>query len=559
MTSELYPVRPVETVSMLTRDGVRLEADLYRPQQSRDDETFPVLLMRQPYGRRIASTVVLAHPTWFAARGYIVVIQDIRGRGTSEGEYRLFENDGPDGADAVRWAAELPGSNGKVGMYGFSYQGITQLLAASALLAETGSARPLAALAPAMIGYTIHDDWVYEGGAFYLAPNIGWGIQMAAEEARLAGDEPAYMALRGGLSAFPVGGAVPCKPDLLMTHRAYGHYADWVSEVAPGDYWERIAPAGKLAGLDIPVLHVGGWYDLMLPGTLGAYRDLDATAAAPQSLIVGPWTHMNWTGWQPAKPMGPAAESDIDHALVAWFDRWLKDKPDSGRDAPFVRLFEVGGDRWVEFDHFPDPEPTPFYLSGTGRAALVSGSGQLEGNCADGLVHDAIVLDPWRPTPTTGGHSDDPGGRVNRAETDARSDVATFTTAPMQKDLQLAGTPRAVIHCASDQDSFDLSLVLSEVLPDGRVLNLTEGYRRIAPGTDTNPVVIDLRPIVAHVATGHALRLSVALASYPAHALNTGDGTADRDARVMDVPVTTVTLAHGHPAPSCLLLPVMRD
>jgi hypothetical protein len=109
---------------MLTRDGVRLDADIYRPEETGE---FPVLLMRQPYGRAIASTVVYAHPTWYAQQGYIVVIQDVRGRGTSEGEFKLFANEIADGEDSVNWAANLPESSGKVGMYGFSYQGMTHL------------------------------------------------------------------------------------------------------------------------------------------------------------------------------------------------------------------------------------------------------------------------------------------------------------------------------------------------------------------------------------------------------------------------------------------------
>ncbi|MGA7800418.1 MAG: CocE/NonD family hydrolase, partial [Gammaproteobacteria bacterium] len=112
---------------MVTRDGVRLDADVYRPDA---DGEFPVLLMRQPYGRRIAATVVYAHPAWYAAQGFLVVIQDVRGRGTSEGVFRVFEHEVDDGFDAVEWAARLPGSCGRVGMYGFSYQGMTQFYAA---------------------------------------------------------------------------------------------------------------------------------------------------------------------------------------------------------------------------------------------------------------------------------------------------------------------------------------------------------------------------------------------------------------------------------------------
>ena len=124
----MLKVRPKETASMLTRDGIRLDADIYRPDA---EDQFPVLLMRQPYGRAIASTVVYAHPIWYAAQGYIVVIQDVRGRGTSQGEFRLFVNETQDGEDTINWAATLPGSNGKVGMYGFSYQAMTQLYAAT--------------------------------------------------------------------------------------------------------------------------------------------------------------------------------------------------------------------------------------------------------------------------------------------------------------------------------------------------------------------------------------------------------------------------------------------
>jgi putative CocE/NonD family hydrolase len=139
---------------MRTRDGIRLDADVYRPA---GEGPFPVLLMRQPYGRKIASTVVYAHPSWYAAHGYIVAIQDVRGAGTSEGIFKLFENERADGADALAWAASLEGSNGRVGMYGFSYQAATQLLALAGALESSGP-KP-AALCPAMIGWDVFSDW----------------------------------------------------------------------------------------------------------------------------------------------------------------------------------------------------------------------------------------------------------------------------------------------------------------------------------------------------------------------------------------------------------------
>jgi putative CocE/NonD family hydrolase len=556
VAGERYEVAHVETASMTTRDGVRLDADLYRPIARAAGETFPVLLMRQPYGRRIASTVVFAHPLWYAAHGYIVVIQDVRGRGTSAGNYALFVNDGRDGADAARWAAGLPGSNGRVGMYGFSYQGVTQLLAAATLLEETGSAAPLAALAPAMIGYRIHDDWVYEGGSFYLAPNIGWGIQMAAEAARLAGDEAAYLALRRGAGAPPLGEAVPARPALLMDHACYGHYADWVSQPTPGPYWAAIAPAGRLDGLDVPALHVGGWYDLMLPGTLAAYAELSRVAKAPQALAIGPWTHIDWSGRHPALRTGPAGESDIDLRLLAWFGHWLRDGPAPAILAKPVRLFEFGSNRWRDLDAWPGTEPSSLYLGGDGRAALVASSGTLRRTVADSVAADAVVLDPWRPTPTAGGHAGAPGGRVDRSAVDARADVLTYTGAALDIALTLAGDVAVELHCTCDRASFDVALVLSEVRPDGAAINITEGYRRVEPGTDTSPLRVELRPLAIRLDAGHALRLSVALASWPAHPLNTGDGTPSTEGWLIDAPITTLTVRHGGDTPSRLLLPV---
>ncbi|NJP10372.1 MAG: CocE/NonD family hydrolase, partial [Leptolyngbyaceae cyanobacterium RU_5_1] len=188
-----------ETQSMLTRDRVRLDADVYCPT---GEGPFPVLLMRQPYGRAIASTVVYAHPIWYAAHGYIVVVQDVRGRGTSEGDFKLFVDELEDGYDAVQWAANLPGSTGDVGMYGFSYQGMTQLYAAAT--------HPLAlkTICPAMIGYDLYADWAYENGAFCLQANLGWAIQMAAETARLKDDMEAHRMLSTAAKNLPLCDAV---------------------------------------------------------------------------------------------------------------------------------------------------------------------------------------------------------------------------------------------------------------------------------------------------------------------------------------------------------------
>jgi uncharacterized protein len=221
-------VTALETLSMWTRDGVRLDADVYRPASP---ERLPVLLMRQPYGRRIASTVCYAHPWWYAEQGYVVVIQDVRGRGTSEGEFDLFVHEAADGADAVAWAAEFLGTNGAVGMYGFSYQSTAQLLAAS----PSGSA--LKALAPAMIGWDIRNDWADENDAFCLQSNLSWATQIGAETARLSGDADAFAELYAASRPLPFNGARPARPDFIERHGHYTHYPDWLARRSDEAYW----------------------------------------------------------------------------------------------------------------------------------------------------------------------------------------------------------------------------------------------------------------------------------------------------------------------------------
>jgi uncharacterized protein len=541
-----YSVLPRETASMQTRDGVRLDADIWRPDAP---GPFPVLLMRQPYGRAIASTVVYAHPRWYARHGYIVVIQDVRGRGTSEGEFRIFEQEVADGHDTLDWVAELPGSSGAVGMYGFSYQGMAQLMAAA------GGHPALRTICPAMYGYDVYADIAYEGGAFKLQSGMSWALQLSVEGARRAGDEAAHQALLAASRALPLTEARPLMPAVLERHGHYGHYRDWVSRTEPGAYWEALSPRSHAAEALLPALHIGGWYDGFLTGTLGGYRDLAGRAGAgPQRLIVGPWVHIPWAERVGERDFGAEAANLIDPLQLRWFDHWLKGIDSGLLDAPAVGLFEMGGVGWRGFDHWPDPEPQAVYLTSGGRAGLDLADGAMAPEPA-APGEDVIVYDPWRPTPSAGGHAAYPPGPVDRRAVDSRSDVLTFTTPPLSEDVHLAGDVAAELYVAADQPSFDISAVLSELRPDGRVVNLTEGYARLdAPAA---PLKLAMRATCARVAAGSAIRLSVAAGSFPAHPVNTGDGAPPIESRLIDQRLITVILSHGAATPSRLLLPIV--
>ena len=311
----MLKVLPKETVSMFTRDGVRLDADIYRPDAS---GTFPVLLMRQPYGRSIASTVVYAHPIWYASHGYIVVIQDVRGRGTSEGEFKLFAHEIADGFDTVNWASQLPGSNGNVGMYGFSYQGMTQLYAA------VKNPPALKTICPAMIGYDLYTDWAYEGGAFCLQSNLSWAIQLATETARLQGDEKAYQSLYSASHNLPLYDTIPASPEILKNLAPDSFYHQWLDHPKPDEYWEKLSPKNYFQTVDMPMLHIGGWFDTYLRGTLNLYKEMASRSGFPQHLIIGPWAHLPWGRKVGAVDYGSAAANPIDEFQILWFDRFLK-------------------------------------------------------------------------------------------------------------------------------------------------------------------------------------------------------------------------------------------
>ncbi|GAB1537671.1 CocE/NonD family hydrolase [Scytonema sp. NUACC21] len=541
----MYKVHQKQTASMLTRDGVRLDADIYCPDAEGE---FPVLLMRQPYGRAIASTVVYAHPTWYAAHGYIVVIQDVRGRGTSEGEFKLFAREIEDGEDAVNWAAKLPGSTGEVGMYGFSYQGMTQLYAAAT--------KPLAlkTICPAMIGYDLYADWAYEGGAFCLQSNLAWAIQLATETARLRKDEQAYHALFAAYRNLPLHDRIPNHPEVLHNCAPDSFYHEWLAHSQPDEYWEQLSPKTHLQNVDLPMFHIGGWFDTYLRGTMNLYKDMAARSQYRQQLLVGPWAHLPWGRKVGAVDFGIDAASPVDEMQVRWFDQFLKGIDTGLLEQPPVCLFEMGSDRWRKFDTFPNEYHKTYFLSSQGLSSIREDSGTMSDGQLAVSNTDVLVHDPWRPVPSLGGHAAIPGGSFERSHIDCRSDVLTYTSEPLVEDLYLIGDVIVEIWCISDKSSYDLCAVLSEVYPDGRVYNVTQGYLRCESESNLIKRTIQLQTTCVRIAKGHAFRLSLSAACFPAYSMNPGNGsTLGRDAEII-----TLTIGCGGKTGSQILLPLNR-
>lgn len=533
-----YGVAGPERGELLLDDGVVLVSDIYRPL---GEGPFPVLLMRQPYGRAIASTLVLAHPSWYAAHGYIVVIQDVRGCGDSGGVFEAFVSELADGARTLEWAAALPGGNGKLGLYGFSYQAVTQYFA----IAGKGSVRP-DAIAPAMGSWMPRNDWAYEGNAFRLGLNVGWAAQMARLTAARREDTGTYSAL--GRTSDDA-----ALRDLLVSRSDLSHLAKWVADET--DYWDAVSPGVLLADdpLDIPVLHAGGWADFLLQGTWAADAAFRRKHPESSHLVIGPWAHAPWNRAAGAADMGSDAEFSIDRAQLAFFDFYLKgfgERPQS------VRLFDMGRRCWISLANRPKVSEADFFLSSSGLGAAMLSDGRLLGE-SGGEMRDTFVHDPTRPTPLIGGHLGVPNGFVDRSGQDNRADVTVYTTPPFAVARFFAGEAAAEIEVETRSEEFDLCAALSLVSPSGEAKVLGTGYARLEGGRRFS-TRIGLRPVCVTVPEGFALRLSLQGAGTPVFEIHPGDGPFASASEMARRPIT-ISICHGGTTRSRLIMPEAPD
>jgi putative CocE/NonD family hydrolase len=293
-------------------DGVELVSDHYHPPAPAPN---PTLLMRQPYGRDIASTIVYAHPIWFARHGYNVVIQDVRGRGDSGGEFYPFRHEARDGAETIAWLRTRPETNGRIGMYGFSYQGMTQLLAA------VEQPEGLICITPGMTAHDLYHGWFYHNGALRLSSSLGWGLQMLKADARRKHLREASDKLeRAWTNLASCSCVLPFRSHPALHGKGLPQYVvDWFDHPEPDEYWSAMDVSQSLDRILVPALHISGWYDTYLKGSIDCFVALshhagNDLARQNQYLVAGPWVHIPWrsTLWRG----GPAQHRFTSPALV---------------------------------------------------------------------------------------------------------------------------------------------------------------------------------------------------------------------------------------------------
>ncbi len=553
-------VRLERGVRARMRDGVQLVSDHYYPAQP---GPLPTLLMRQPYGRDIASTVVYAHPVWFARQGYNVVIQDVRGRGDSEGEFYPFRNEGTDGADTIAWLRARPESNGRIGMYGFSYQGMTQLLAAAE------QPEGLQCISPGMTACDLYHGWFYQGGALRLASTLGWGLQLLKEDARRKKLreasyrlEQAWAQLASQTSVLPVRAHPALHGEGLPTY-----VLDWLDHNAPGEYWAALDVSQRLDQIRVPALHISGWYDMFLRGSVEGFLALRKSAGSElarenQYLLAGPWVHIPWGDRIGAADFGPEALIDTDAILLRWFDHWLKD---SGAFAgePRVRHFVLGENRWRDAQTFPEGADHVLFLHSEGRANSRKGNGTLssvrpetEEPC------DIFVHDPEVPVLAPGGPSA-ASGQFDQAALEMGNNLLVYSSAPLDKPLWVLGIPRIRLYCATTLENADFTAKLVRAKPNGVAEFICIGIARSSrsiPGTKSAAGKIHrwdffLEPTSCRFDKGDRIRLEIAGGAFPLFDRNPGSDVPSCQATSWDWRRSTHFVFHGKDFCSALYLP----
>lgn len=510
----------LELVAM--RDGTALATDVWLPDEVA--EPMPVLLRRTPYGRTYdAGTAGV-----IGTLGYILVSQDVRGRGDSEGSFSPFRDDAEDGFDTIEWIAAQAWSNGRVGMFSASAEGIVQLMAASA-------APPALRCAIPVVATDDTHEALYPGGSWRTELGTAW--LEALEE-----------------------------PEALV---------ELLSHEADDDFWEpsRMDPEER-AGVTFPILLIGGFHDIFARGTsraFGALRDgADPAARGDQFLLLGPWTHGGIsTALQGEVTFDEEATLSTQDLAAEWFtffDFCLKGgpRPDWAPARYWVtRLSDEGteaGGEWRDADTWPPPaEPVELALhdDGTLRAGPLA---------ADGASAE-LPSDPEAPIPSVGGRNlSTPAGPFDQSTIDERPDVLVAQTAPVAEEVELAGDVTARITAASATDDVDVIVRLSQVVPGGRAMLLADGIRRgrfaqsldaarpLVPGQPT-AFDVELGPVAVVLPPGHALRVAVQATSSPRYQPNPGTS----DPIVSAVPVaTTLTVFRSLSDPSVITLPVAR-
>ncbi len=555
-------------VKVAMRDGVILHADIYRPKQ---DGKFPVLLQRTPYDKR--GDVSFGYKA--ASKGYVAIVQDVRGRYTSEGEWYTFRYESQDGYDTVEWAAALPYSNGKVGMWGGSYVGATQMLAAIAHPPH------LAGICPVVTASNYHRNWTYQGGAFEQWFDQSWTSGLAQDTLNRQVQKRTNAmngVLQLPLTEYPLFNERGAH-DTNSTPVLAPYYLDWLAHPNFDEYWKRWSIEDHYGEITVPALHTAAWYDLFQDGSLRNYEGIgkhggSEAARKGQHLLIIIGGHAGGGRKIGDVDFGAAAaQFDEDDVTLAWYDYLFKGAQNEFAKKP-VRIFVMGTNEWRDEDEWPlkRAKERRYFLHSSKGANSLNGDGVLSTDAPSANeASDHYVYDPANPVPTIGGplccdsiHLA-PGPKDQRPA-EGRDDVLVYSTEPFTQDVEVTGHVLLDLYAKSSAVDTDFTGKLVDVWPNGFAQNLTEGILRaryrdsqeapelLNPG-QVYKLEVDMWSTSNVFRQGHRLRLEVSSSNFPRfdRNLNTGRPAASETHFVS----ATNTVLHDAEHQSVLRVPVV--
>jgi len=585
-----YKVRVERSVMVPMRDGVKLSTDLYFPVGAGDK--LPVVLIRTPYNKDLVYQHKWgAGPYMFAEQGYIVAVQDTRGRFESEGEYIISTPDVEDGYDATQWVATQPWSTGKVGTYGCSYLGDVQVMQAKARNPH------LTAMIPQAAGSSIpyREFGIVNGGAIELAAAFGWfrgnGSKVFLRPPPGAGDDfyaqwGEYFYPGPTVSRIDFRKAWRTLPLIDMLKKSGAPPTDFESVVShtPGDSWW--AERGYLLEtdrFDTPALQVNSWYDFGVAETLYQFNLMRKNAVTErgrdnQFIIVSPTAHCRSETATEQTIVGERnlgdAQFDFWSIYLRWFDHWLRGIDNGVTKMPKVQIYVMGKNEWRGEDEWPlaRTQFTKYYLHSDGNANSGFGTGTLSTTEPGQEPADHYVYDPGNPTPSMGGPvcctgtPDAPEGAFDQTAVEARNDVLVYTTPVLDKGIEVTGPIEAVLYVSSSARDTDFTVKLVDVYPDGTAYNIQEGIlrARYREGWDKKvwmkpdevyEIRVNVQATSNYFGPDHRIRLEISSSSFPRfdRNLNTGGNNYDESEWV----VAHNSIQHSSRYASYILLPVI--
>jgi len=571
------------------RDGVKLSTDIYFPEGAGDE--LPVILIRTPYNKERFFNGSWAGPYIFAGQGYIVAVQDNRGKFESQGEYLMNAADPEDGYDATQWAATQSWSTGKVGTYGCSYLGEDQYQQA------TQRNPHLTAMVPQGAGPIEYRYFgVVDGGAFELAAAFGWMRNYGSKaflrpppayEAKFFANYGKYFNPAPTVPDINYNELLLSLPTIDMMKKAGApptDYEDILSHGPADPWWDKLHYIKDTDRFDVPALHIGSWYDFVVGETLHMFNLMRTNAETArgrdnQFAIISPTPHclsemVSAKTIVGDRDMGDA-QFDYWGTYLKWFDHWLKGIDNGVTKMPKVQIYVMGKNEWRGENEWPlaRTQFTKYYLHSEGQANSRFGNGTLSTVEPGDEKADQFVYDPAIPVYTVGGticaacaSGGAKQGALDQREMESRNDVLVYTTPPLEKGVEVTGPLEVVLYVSSSARDTDFTAKLVDVYPDGTAFNLQEGILRaryrdgwkkkvwMQPG-EVYEVRINLHVTSNYFGSGHRIRLEVSSSNFPRfdRNLNTGGNNYDES----DPVVAKNTVHHSRAHASYVNLPVI--